>query len=184
MNYFAFQVRTRSEGKYLKLARYMMDAKKLYPEEYGRLVWPRRTLTIRKKGGLKDSLAPIFPGYLFLETEKLHPDVYWTFKKIDGFFRFLKSNTDIEPLFGDDRELLLHFLSYGEIVSKSKVYFDEDQRIRVLSGPLSGMEGKIVKVNKRKRRAKVRLNLYDDSFLIDFGFEILELVQMESIEQK
>ena len=158
----------------------MMEANELPQEEYGRLIWPRRILTIRRKGVMKDTLAPIFPGYLFLETEQLHPDVYWTFKKIDGFFRFLKSNTEIEPLYGDDRELLLHFLSYGEIVSKSQVFFDENQRIRVLSGPLSGLEGKIVKVNKRKKRAKVKLQLYEDSFLIDFGLEILEPVHAGS----
>jgi transcriptional antiterminator NusG len=158
----------------------MMEANELPQEEYGRLIWPRRTLTIRRKGVMKDTLAPIFPGYLFLETEQLHPDVYWTFKKIDGFFRFLKSNTEIEPLYGDDRELLLHFLSYGEIVSKSQVFFDENQRIRVLSGPLSGLAGKIVKVNKRKKRAKVKLQLYEDSFLIDFGLEILEPVHAGS----
>ena len=62
----------------------------------------------------------------------------------------------------------------GEVVEKSKVYFDENKRIRVTEGALKGLEGHIVKVDKRKRRAKVKLALYDDSFLIDFGFELME----------
>jgi transcription termination/antitermination protein NusG len=43
----------------------------------------------------------------------------------------------------------------------------------VINGPLKGLEGKIVKVDKRKGRAKVKLDLYDESFLVDLSFELL-----------
>jgi transcriptional antiterminator NusG len=75
-----------------------------------------------------------------------------------------------------DQDLLGHFLSYGEIVDKSRVVFDENHRIRVVEGPLKGLEGLIVKVDRRKRRAKVRLELYENSHNVDFGFEVLESV--------
>ncbi len=68
----------------------------------------------------------------------------------------------------------MHFLSFGEVVERSKVCFDENQRIRVLSGPLKDLEGRIVKVNRRKGRAKIKLELYNVNFLIDFGFDVLE----------
>jgi len=100
--------------------------------------------------------------------------MYWKLKRIPGFIRFLKDNQHIEPLNPRDRELLVHFLSYGEIVQRSKVYFDQDKRIRVISGPLKVVEGRIVKVDRRKGRARVRLELYENSFLIDFGFDALE----------
>ena len=32
----------------------------------------------------------------------------------------------------------------------------------------------IVRVDRRKGRARVRLELYENSFLIDFGFEAIE----------
>jgi transcriptional antiterminator NusG len=80
------------------------------------------------------------------------------------------------PLDRDDTELLNHFLSFGDVVGPSVVYFDEQKRIRVVSGPLRGMEGRIVKVDKRKGRARVKLDLYNESFQIDFGFQALEAV--------
>ena len=61
----------------------------------------------------------------------------------------------------------------------SKVYFDENSRIVVLLGPLKGLEGKIVKVDKRKRRAKVKLDIYEDSFFIDLAFDVIEKAQSE-----
>lgn len=141
------------------------------------LVWPRRKLTIRKKGVLKESLSPIFPGYLFFKTEELTPDIHWILRRTPGFVRFLKSNQNIEPIEGSDKELLLHFLHFGEIVEKSQVSFDENKRIKVINGPMKGLEGRIVKVDKRKRRAKISLSLYEESFTIDFGFEILENIE-------
>jgi transcriptional antiterminator NusG len=36
------------------------------------------------------------------------------------------------------------------------------------------MEGRVVKVDRRKGRARIRLELYEDSFMIDFGFDALE----------
>jgi len=168
MAFFVIQVRTGKEQKYLKQADKVLQA----PAQ--RLYWPRRALRIRRQGQWKNSVAAIFPGYLFLQTESIPPPLYWALKRISGFLRYLKDNQHIEPLNARDREILLHFLSYGEIVQRSRVYFDQDNRIRVISGPLQGMEGRIVKVDRRKGRARVRLELYEDSFLIDFGFDALE----------
>jgi len=67
---------------------------------------------------------------------------------------------------------LKHFLS-GNVVGLSQVSFDENQRIVIKSGPLKGMEGKITKVDKRKKRVKVQLDMYKESFLVDFGYEVV-----------
>ena len=168
MNYYVIQVRTRGEDKYIKRAEGVLnglDAK---------LLWPRRNLRIRRRGQWIDTVSPIFPSYIFLETETITPYIYDSFRKIPGFYRFLLSKSNIIPLNQEDREILLHFLSFGEIVDKSLVIFDENKRIKVIDGPLKGLEGLIVKVDRRKGRAKVRLDLYEDSFLIDLGFEVLD----------
>jgi transcriptional antiterminator NusG len=168
MAFFVIQVRTGKEQQYIKQADKVLRA----PEQ--RLYWPRRALRIRRQGEWKDSVAAIFPGYLFLQTESISPPLYGALKRISGFLRYLKDNQHIEALNARDREILMHFLSYGEVVQRSRVFFDQDNRIRVISGPLKGMEGRVVKVDRRKGRARIRLELYEDSFLIDFGFDALE----------
>lgn len=168
MSFFVIQVRTGREQEYIRRSRDVLTT----PGQS--LRWPRRNLRIRKGGQWRDSVAPIFPGYLFLQADDVPPELYWQMKRLPGFLRFLKDNQHIEPLGPRDREILLHFLSYGEIVDRSKVVFDENRRIRVISGPLKSLEGKIVKVDRRKGRARVALELYEDAFLIDFGFDFLE----------
>jgi transcription termination/antitermination protein NusG len=167
MNYYALQVKTREERKYIELA------KKLYPDSPLQIIFPRRTLSIRRLGKTKTVEAPLFPGYVFLHGDTVDSDNYWRYRRIPGFHRFLKDNRDIRPIEGADRELLLHFLNFGEVIRKSRVKFDENARIVVIDGPMQGLEGRIVKVDRRKNRAKVRLDLYNDSFLVDLGIEIL-----------
>jgi transcriptional antiterminator NusG len=159
---------TRYEDRFLAIAQNRM------PDGSARILWPRRNLRIRRGGQWKNSLAPVFPGYLFLQAESVDPALFATVRKAPGFIRFLLSNDNITALGKKDQELLSHFLSFGEIVDRSIATFDENRRIRILAGPLKGLEGKIVKVDRRKGRAKVKLEMYEDSFSIDFGFDSLE----------
>jgi len=174
MNYYALQVKTRGEEKFMRLFRAQ------HPEITLPLYFPQRTMDIRRKGKMIPSKLAVFPGYVFLETntEEEILEYHWAFRRTDGFYRFLRSNQDIAPLQNRDLELVLHFIKHvGPVAGKSKVYFDENSRIVVISGPLSGLEGRIVKADKRKGRAKIKLDLYGDSFCIDLAFEVMEQAQ-------
>ena len=91
-----------------------------------------------------------------------------------GVTRFLKSNQDIRPVPKSEAGALTALMSFGEIVRESVAVFDENNRIKILEGPMMGFEGQIIKVDRRKGRAKVKLDLYTESYLVEFGFELLE----------
>ena len=171
MTFYVIQVSSQKMGQYLNVAKKQLD------ESIIKILWPRRNLKIRKKGKWMTKLSPIFPGYLFLETEAITPDIYNICRRIPGFIRFLKDNSHITPLSGSDKEIVIHFLKLGEVVGSSLATFDEKQKVRIISGPLQGLEGFIVKVNKRKKRIKLRLELYENSFYIDFSFESIETIK-------
>jgi transcriptional antiterminator NusG len=170
MNYYAIQVKTRAEEKYIRLFRAIHSGCPI------QIFFPKRSLAVRRKGVLVQTTPAVFPGYLFLEAEaETLRSYHWQFRRTDGFFRFLKSNQNVQPLAGKDLETVLHFIKKtGPLAGISQVYFDENSRIVVVDGPLAGLEGNIVKVDKRKRRAKIKLDLYDDSFTIDLGFELIQ----------
>jgi len=169
MNYYAIQVKTHGEEKFMRLF------SALHPELHFQLHFPRRRIDIRRRGVIQQSTAAVFPGYIFIEAEM--EDILahqWTFRQTKGFYRFLASNQNISPLADRDLELVLHFVKKaGPVAGISRVYFNENSRIVVTEGPLMGLEGRIIKVDKRKKRAKVKMNLYDDSFAIDLAFEVM-----------
>jgi transcriptional antiterminator NusG len=176
-NIFALQVKTKDEEKFIRHAR------AVHPEFGQGLSFPQRCLDIRKGGMVKPSKLAVFPGYVFLElgAEENVKSCFWAFRKIDGFYRFLRSNRDIAPLRNRDLELVLHFIKkVGPLAEKSKVYFNEESKIVVLYGPLAGLEGRIVRVDRRKKRAKISLDLYDDSFFVDLAFEVIEKANEKS----
>ncbi len=171
MEYFAVQVKTRDEEKFIRLFF------SRHPGTDLRLHFPRRRLPVRRAGKMIQILAPVFPGYVFVEADQRIPPLdYWDLRRTDGFFRFLPFNRSIRALDGKDLEAVLHFIRIGPVAEKSKVYFDQDDHIVVQEGPLKGLEGRIIKVDKRKGRAKIKLDLYDASFSVDLAFETIQRV--------
>lgn len=172
MSLYVVSVQPRREERFIHTARQLARPGEALPSQLS-FHWPRRKLTIRRKGRAVETLAAVFPGYVFVDAPSISDQIFRSLKSIPGFYRFLESNDRIRPLTGRDQEIVAHFLKFGDVIGKSTVTLDNNQRIRVLHGPLEGLEGMIVKVDMRKQRAKVRLDLYNESFLVDFGFELL-----------
>ncbi len=171
MQYYTIHVLTSCEDDF---------ARRLQPVlGRGRLVVPKKMMPIRRRGKTTQELSPVFPGYVFIESESIlaELDAYWTIRRTPGFVRFLRESSSPSPLSPRDVLLLRHFISFGEYADTSKVTFDENDRIVVLEGPLKGLEGHIAKVNRRKGRAKVLLDMYGEQFPIDLGFEVVERVK-------
>ena len=139
------------------------------------ILFPTRELFIRKRGKRFRTIAPLFKGYLFLKMDEVSGELLAIVKGMSGVFKFLNSNQDIKPLSQIDVKQLGSFLLKGYKASISKVIFNTNDRIVVKDGPLKEFEGRIVKVDKRKGRAKVELSMYKESHTIDFGFEDIGL---------
>ena len=174
---YAIQVKTGSESRFKKYLNGPAD-KKEENSPY-KIFSPERELTIKRGGKSSLCKKTIFPGYIFMETDGIDNSLFAKIKKTKYFTKFLPDNAGPQPLYGKDLEIISRLINNGEIIPKSKVIFDENNKIRVLEGPLKGMEGMISKVDRRKCRAKVRLSLYENNFAVDFGFDCLEKINAE-----
>jgi transcription termination/antitermination protein NusG len=171
MQYYTIHVLTSSEDDFTR---------RLVPIiGQGRLIVPKKKMQIRRRGKMIQTLLPVFPGYVFIQAEAILSELetYWSIRKTPGFIRFLRESSCPTPLSDRDVLLLRRFISFGEYADTSKVTFDENDRIVILEGPLKGLEGQIIKVNRRKGRAKVLLDMYGEAFPIDLGFEVVERVK-------
>ena len=148
MSYFVIQVQTGKEQEFLTFATQKLT------DDNASLFLPRRKLQIRRKGKWIESISPIFAGYIFLKSNSISYDLYKIIKKVPGFIRFLINNYNITPLMENDKELINHFMNYGEIVGKSYICYNTKKKVKVISGPLKGLEGNIIKINKRKKESR------------------------------
>jgi transcriptional antiterminator NusG len=177
MEYYVAQVRTQKEAAFIRLTDHLELPGIL------RVFWPRRMLKVRRRGRVKRAEVPVFPGYIFLEGDAITAETYQKLRRLPHFLRFLPDNEDIRPLSSEDKRVVAQLVSHGEVVQPSRVTFDANSRILVLEGPLKGLEGRITKVDRRKGRAKVKLDLYDDSFEVDFAFESMEKIKSSENER-
>ena len=119
---------------------------------------------------------PLFPGYLFIwwsgEDEADFPfyDVYL----MTGVVRVLKYDDGTHNLQGSDAVYARWIHTNNGLIRQSKVLLQEGQRLHILEGPLKGMDGNVVKVDKHHKRIKVRIDFAGRETDIVFSVEFVE----------
>ena len=173
MQYYVIQVATGREEAFIA------NVKKLNPELAAKhnFIFLTRELSIRRKGQWIKELQPVFASYIIVQTvNEVDAQTLAELKKLPDFYHFLNSNTDIVPLSDRDLSIIQHFLGLGPKIGSSLVRFDENDRIVVIEGPLKGIEGSIIKVDRRKGRAKIRLDFKGSAHTLDLSFEDIDKV--------
>jgi len=171
MKYYIFQVATGREASFIEnLGKNEPDLVEKY-----NFIFLTRELNIRKKGIWLKEVQPVFPSYIIMQsTQAFDPKLVQRFKALPDFYHFLRDNTDIVPLGGTDLSIIEHFLGLGPKIGPSLVRFDENDRIVVIEGPLKGIEGSIIKVDRRKQRAKICVDFAGSAHTMDLSFEDIE----------
>ncbi|MDA3811011.1 MAG: antiterminator LoaP [Spirochaetaceae bacterium] len=169
MHFYALHIKTGFETQIQKFIIEKM------PDDVS-VFCPMRELLIRKNGKTKKETKPLFPGYIFLKTEEVNAGILSSLKSIPGFFQVLPSNKNIKPIRQQDMHFLDSLFNKNYTAHLSKARFDENDKIQIIEGPLKGKEGLIIKVDKRKGRAKIVINAFDKQHFVDLGFEVISTV--------
>ncbi len=168
MKYYCLMVKTREEEKFKKLLeKRLLHAGKKDID----IIFFKKKLRTSKNVEYESAL---FKSYVFLATKSLDLDSIWIVKRTEYFLRFLNSNRNIKPLYGQDLEYVEKLLTFGKTQGMSKAYFDENMRIIVTEGPLKGFSGKIYKVNRRQQRVTVLLEMFHNSIKFDLGYDLVK----------
>ena len=168
MQYFIIQVASGREQAFID------NVRKFAPQltDKHNFIYLTRELTIRRQGKLLTQVQPMFPSYIILQSVNgVDSFTLAALKKVPDFYHFLNSNTDIVPLNDRDVQIVQHFLGLGPKIGSSLVRFDDNDRIVVIEGPLKGFEGSIVKVDKRKQRARICVDFGGTAHTMDLSFE-------------
>ncbi|MGW8956322.1 antiterminator LoaP [Paenibacillus sp. NPDC055715] len=155
---------------------------------------PKRIVPEKKNGKIYSSVKLLFPGYLFIKTHmtfenyyeiKMSPNVYNILNYLNLKDRICDSSKmnspsaekdSIEEDFfksvPDEEMLIILKLLDNDTIGYSGISV-EGSKVFVQSGPLRGMEHIIKKIDKRKKRAKISLNILDTERVIDVGINIV-----------
>ena len=118
--------------------------------------------------------AILLPSYVFFEAPStMEPSVEFPRQNI---IRILSTDDGMWQLQGEDERFVKWLFQYDGLLGFSQAYKEND-RIRIISGPLKDMEGKIKRVDKHGKSGQVVLSFYGKEISVWLGFELIESIQ-------
>lgn len=173
--YYVIQV---APGKEDETEMYIMER---VPERlYSSCFHPTRCMRKKFHGKWRDKREKLLPGYVFIESEKVC-ELYPTLRRIPMMTKLLGWEREfITALTERETAWLEKLVSIGRggsingDVPLSQVEVDENDEVKILSGPLQDMEGMIKKINLHKRIAEVEVEFMGRKTIIYLGIEMIE----------
>jgi transcriptional antiterminator NusG len=164
--WYVIFTKTGEEGKLGKILEIFFCKKEL------KILIPRRKIIERKEKQKTEKIKLLFPGYVFIKT-KMCNEVYNRINNIYKFAKLLKEESEPAVVREAEMRIILSLTGNSDLIGFSKG-IDVGGRIKIIDGPLKGYEGLIEKIDRRKNRAKIRLNVIGDCRLIDVGIHIID----------
>lgn len=166
-NWYALFTMTGEEEKVRERLQYRLKEKDL------KVVIPKRKLRERKDGIWRQKIRTLFPGYIFLYG-LMNMEDYYLLKNVPGLIKVLKN--DNEPCIIDEREIRVigTLIKDSEIIEPSSAIIEGGQVI-IKDGPLLGLEGMIICVNKRKGRVKVKMGFQGQEKIVELAISLLDV---------
>ena len=137
------------------------------------LYLPCRELLHTGGGRLHKIKMPMFPGYLFIHSEidTFIQDIRNSY--ISDYIRPLRSNCQRSTVQEQEMEFLINLTDAEGVVRISKGIVDENNNVEIVKGPLKRFTGKIVFFNKKKRKARIQMQMMNREVFVTLGVEIL-----------
>jgi len=175
-NWVILFARTGSEKKLTRILGESLNAGEYVP------FLPVREASRRSKGVIYRERRLLFPGYIFIKTvieacliaERLEPVLKDTVRS-EGIYSMLHYGDDKKDVAVREKERLYwERLFDADFCITGSVGFIEGDTVRVVSGPLVGMESRIKKINRHKREAVVEMEVMGALREVRLMLEVVE----------
>lgn len=144
---------------------------------------PKMKLMYRKQGESVLKKKIMFPGYLFIECElsqiELGLFLSQIHEKIPRFLKLLKVDKEGTSALYPDEIVYLKSLLNDKLVMDHSIGIIEGDRTVITEGPLKGLENRIIKIDRHKRRAIIEVMLCNVLTQVKVSLEIISKTKAE-----
>lgn len=125
-----------------------------------------------KKGGIRRTVTKIlFPGYLFLETEKIE-ELEECLKGVTEFQHLLTAGKVCIPVSVQEQNFLTEHTDQRHVMTMSKGYM-VGREITITEGAFGGYQGQLKYVDRHNRYGVMTVKLGERDVDMQFGLEIV-----------
>lgn len=120
---------------------------------------------------------PLFPGYVFVETnmpsDVFRSEFYDVIYNSADIIRLLKYGESNDIALRQEEQQRFEYLFKGKRCIEHSMGYIEGEKIIITSGPLLGLEGCIIKINRHRHSACIEINMFNQKQLVDVALEII-----------
>jgi len=164
-NWYAIQTMSGCEKKLVSTLQVLIEEIQLY--------FPTRKVIHKLKGIQHIMELPLFPGYIFVyksiseSLDALYKANYRiVFKPVMANGQYLEARKE-------EMKFLFKVTGGDGVIELSKGIVMENKEVLIIQGPLKQLKGKILFIDKRKNKAKVRIEFMNRLLDVSLGLEIL-----------
>jgi transcriptional antiterminator NusG len=135
------------------------------------VVIPMEDVMEIKQGRKQVVQKKVFPGYLLVRMY-LDDDSWYVVRNTPGVTGFVGSGAKPTPLSDREIEKILHDKPEEEKKKlKPRLEFEEQESVRVISGPFANFTGTISEINLDQSKLKVLVNIFGRETPVELGFD-------------
>ena len=113
----------------------------------------------------------IFPGYLLVKME-YDNDSWYVVRNTPGVTGFVSAGTGTKPTPLSKREVeKILVVKKEEVKPAFRLGFEEQDVVRIISGPFADFNGTISEINMDQSKLKVLVNIFDRETPVELGFD-------------
>lgn len=164
--WYVIQVMSGEERRTMELCRALLD-QTLYQD----IFLPEMEVMKRYHGEWHKEKARMFPGYVFVVTERVE-ELFLAFKKVPKLTKIL--GTERVPVALSDKEVrLLEQVLDAEHVAEVSSGILVGDRLVIQSGPMMGLEGLVKRIDRHKRMAVLEVEMFGRRVEVRLGVEVV-----------
>ncbi|MEA2476730.1 MAG: transcription termination/antitermination protein NusG [Actinomycetota bacterium] len=133
------------------------------------VVIPMEDVMEIKQGKKQVVQKKVFPGYL-LTRMYLDDDSWYVVRNTPGVTGFVGSGAKPTPLSGREVDRILQ-VKQDQKKLKPRLEFEEQESVRVTSGPFANFTGSISEINVDQSKLKVLVNIFGRETPVELGFD-------------
>lgn len=141
--------------------------------------FPKKVMFEKHRKQLLEVEKALIPGYIIvsteIETEKLATLIY----DVKGAYYLLRYSNTADSAYvlrGADADYALWVFMNNGIIKPSRVEFVPGAPIKIIDGPMKGMNGKILDVSRRGHKARVEIPFMGNNFQVTLAIDYLKKV--------
>ena len=134
------------------------------------VVIPMEDVMEIKQGRKQVVQKKVFPGYLLVRMY-LDDDSWYVVRNTPGVTGFVGSGAKPTPLSDREIDKILQVKPEDKKKLKPRLEFEEQESVRVISGPFANFTGTISEINVDQSKLKVLVNIFGRETPVELGFD-------------